>query len=78
MKKIVSKRKEVEEKKKGPDDLTNESLLKLLELIKIYNGGISPWLEDTFEAFSYLGDYQIETIDDLIEAMEIELSYCDE
>lgn len=57
----------------------NEKLLRLLELIKIFNGGeVSPMLEEEFEAFSYLGDYQIETIDDLIEAMEIELSYCDE
>lgn len=57
----------------------NEKLLRLLELTKIFNGGeVSPMLEEEFEAFSYLGDYQIETIDDLIEAMETELSYFDE
>ena len=57
----------------------NEKLLRLLELIKIYNGGeVSVLLEDEFKAFSYLGDYQIETINNLIEAMEVEMSYWDE
>lgn len=51
----------------------NEKLLRLLELIQIFNQ--TGTLEDSFKAFSYNGDYQIEVIYDLIEAMETEMSY---
>jgi hypothetical protein len=53
----------------------NDKLLKLLGLIKKYNGGeISLLLEEEFKAFA---DYEepIETIDSLIEAMEDEMTY---
>jgi hypothetical protein len=57
----------------------NKDLLRLLELLKIYNGGkVSALLEDEFKAFSYTGDFQIETIADLVESMEIEMSYWEE
>lgn len=50
----------------------NEHLLKLLELIEKYSeGGV---LREEFEAFSGY-DEPIETIDDLIEAMESEMEY---
>lgn len=56
----------------------NEKLLKLLELIKIYNGGeVSPLLEEELKAFSGY-DEPIETIDGLIEVMEVEASYWEE
>lgn len=57
----------------------NEKLLRLLELLKIYNGGeVSTLLEDEFEAFSYINNFKIETIADLVECMEIEMSYWEE
>ena len=50
----------------------NEHLLKLLELIEKYSeGGV---LREEFEAFSGY-DEPIETIEDLIEAMESEMEY---
>ena len=50
----------------------NEHLLKLLELIEKYSeGGV---LRAEFEAFSGY-DEPIETIEDLIEAMESEMEY---
>jgi len=57
----------------------NEKILKLLELIKIYNGGsVNIVLETEMQAFADTSDYQIETIDDLVEAMENEKSYWEE
>lgn len=54
----------------------NEKVLKLLDLIKKYNGGeVSNMLEDEFKVFADKESYSIETIDDLVEAMETEMSY---
>ena len=51
-------------------------ILRLLELIEIYSkAGV---LKDEFEAFAADKDNPIETIDDLIESMESEMSYWDE
>jgi len=52
----------------------NEKLLRLLELIEIYNQapGI---LRAEFEAFTNDHDEPIVTIDDLIKTMETEMSY---
>lgn len=52
----------------------NEKLLRLLELIEIYSKepGV---LRAEFEAFADDKDDTIETIDDLVEAMESEMSY---
>ena len=50
----------------------NEKLIKLLELIKIYNeAGV---LQAEFEAFTGYEE-PIETIDELISAMEDEMGY---
>ncbi len=57
----------------------NEKLLRLLALLKIYNGGnVSTLMEDEFKVFADMSSYQIETIDDLVEAMETEMSYWEE
>lgn len=54
----------------------NEKILKLLELIKKYNGGeVSILMEDEFKVFADKSSYKIETIDDLIDAMKTEMSY---
>ena len=50
----------------------NQKLLRLLELIKIYNEADA--LHAEFEAFAGY-DEPIETIEELIEAMEVEMSY---
>lgn len=54
----------------------NEKLLRLLELIEIYvEAGV---LREEFKAFAeYDGDEKIETIEDLVDAMEVEMSYWD-
>ncbi|KJR47367.1 hypothetical protein UF75_2211 [Desulfosporosinus sp. I2] len=53
----------------------NSSLLRLLELIKIFNGGeVAVSLVSEFKAFAEYEE-KIETIDELIEAMEVEMSY---
>lgn len=57
----------------------NKRLLRLLVLLKTYNGGeVSTLMEDEFKAFADMSSYQIETIDDLIEAMEDEMGYWEE
>lgn len=57
------------------EKVMNQSLLRLLELIKIFNGGeVDANLVSEFEAFAEYED-RIETIDELIEAMEEEMSY---
>lgn len=54
----------------------NEKLLRLLELIKIYNGGeLQGVLEEEFKVFADAKEYNIENIEDLVEAMETEMSY---
>ena len=50
----------------------NEKLIKLLELIKIYNEAGA--LQAEFEAFTGYEE-PIETIDELISAMEDEMGY---
>jgi len=50
----------------------NEKLKRLLELIKLFNSAGA--LEAEFEAFIGYED-PIETVDELIEAMEDEISY---
>ena len=50
----------------------NEKLMRLLELIKIYNEADA--LEEEFKAFTGYEE-PIETIEELIEQMEIEMSY---
>ena len=53
----------------------NPGILKLLELIKVFNGGeVDGNLENEFKAFAEYED-KIETIDELIEAMEEEMRY---
>lgn len=53
----------------------NQSVLRLLELIKIFNGGeVDANLESEFKAFAEYEE-KIETIDELIEAMEEEMIY---
>ena len=54
----------------------NQSLIRLLELIEIYNGqGV---LRSEFEAFAGDTDNPVHTIDDLIDTMESEMSYWEE
>lgn len=54
----------------------DKKILRLLELIKAYNGGeVYPLLEEEFKAFADKSNFNIEDIDDLIEAMETEMSY---
>jgi len=49
--------------------------LRLLELIKIFNGGeVDANLDSEFKVFAEYED-KIVTIDDLIVAMELEMSY---
>lgn len=57
------------------DFMANRDLLRLLELIKIYDEkGV---LEDEFKYFATDEESPLETVDDLIEAMESEMSYWD-
>lgn len=54
----------------------NQNILRLIDLLKIYNGGsISQLLEDELKVFADYDSYQLETIHDLVEAMESEMSY---
>jgi hypothetical protein len=55
----------------------NERLLRLLELIEIYNNSAGI-LRAEFEAFAGDEDNPVETIEDLIETMEVEMSYWEE
>lgn len=50
----------------------NQKILELLRYIKLFNE--AEVLEEEFEAFSQY-DEEIETIDDLLEACETEVSY---
>lgn len=54
----------------------NESLLKLIDLLKTLNGGkMESFLEANLIAFADESVYDIKTIDDLVEAIETESSY---
>ncbi len=56
--------------------MPNNSILRLLELIKIYNDqGV---LDDEFNHFAAQEEENIETIDELVYVMEEEISYWDE
>lgn len=58
------------------NEVVNSELIRLLELLKIFNGGeISKLIEDEFIAFSFTNDWEIETIGDLVDALEVEMSY---
>jgi len=56
----------------------NESLLKLIDLIKGLNGGkMESFMEANLIAFANEEFYNIKTIDDLVDAIETELNYTD-
>ncbi len=70
---LINIRREKEKKEKEIKKIMGEKLMRLLGLIEIYSKADGV-LRAEFEAFSGF-DEPIETIDELIEVMESEMSY---